>query len=297
MGQFDVNSLDEYEKEERNARHNRGRSAAIFFVICISFSFGLLFYLIFNFYINGGFKRDNSTPLDLSDPDIRTLYSYVTYGTRGIRNDKFISNSSVYANTFSDSEKFYYALQFARASDFVYTNENNSYGQKIFTISDNTIRNYMVRFFGPNISYSNNVQINYVFPFNVNKMNVAKMTYNVKRRGFDVVFNKYLGYEEVNPINDQYYTRLAEALRLEDGKIILREKVVYVEVVENEGLYSLYIFKDPAHQELIDQKINLTSSQLENSIDWYNLKTAYIEYTFDLNGTVYYFLSSQIFYE
>lgn len=297
MGQFDVNSLDEYERQERDARHSRGRSAAIFFVICISFSVGLLFYLIFNFAVNGGFNNENYTSLDLSDPDVRTLYSYVSYGTRGIRNDKFIANSTVTMNSFSDSEKFYYALQFAKASDFVYTGENNSSGQKIFNISDNTIRTYMVMFFGPNITYSNNVQINYVFPFNVGKMNVAKMTYNTKRKGFDVVFNKYLGYEGANPINDQYYTRLAEAFRLDDGKIILREKVVYVEVNEVDGLYNLYIYKDPSHQQMIDQRINLTSSQLENSIDWYNLKTAYIEYTFALNGTVYYFSSSQIFYE
>ena len=297
MGQFDVNSLNDYEKEERDARHNRGRTAAVFFVICISFSLGLLFYLIFNYVINGGLSNEKYTSIDLSDPDVRTLYSYVSYGTRGIRNDKFISNSTVTMSSFSDSEKFYYALQFARASDFVYTNENNSHGQKIFTIADSTIRSYMVRFFGPNVTYSNNVQLNYVFPFNVNRMNVAKMTYNVKRKGFDVVFNQYLGYEGTNPVDDHYYTRLAEALRMEDGKIILREKVVYVEVGEVEGLYSLYIYKDPYHQELIDQKINLTSSQLENSIDWYNLKTAYIEYTFDLNGTVYYFSSSQIYYE
>ena len=292
MGQFDVNSLDEYEREERDARHNRGRGAAIFFVIALSLSIGIVIYLIFNYYINGGVDNSKYTPIDINDPDIRTLYQYVTYGTRGIRNDKFISNSNVTVNSFSDSEKYYYALQFARASDFIYTNENNSYGQKIFTISDSTIRNYMVRFFGPSVTYSNNVQLNYVFPFNVNKMNVAKMTYNVKRKGFDVVFNKYLGYEATNPVDDHYYTRLAEAFRLEDGKVIIREKIVYVEVGEIDGYYILNIYKDPNHQELIDQKGNLTSSQLENSIDWYNTKTAYIEYTFDLNGTVYYFLSS-----
>ena len=296
MSDFSIDSLEEYErKEEQQRKRSVDRSVAVFLVFFISLTIGFLIYFILNYYMNSSDNRDKGlTPIEVNNSDVRTLYSYVTYGTRGVRNNKFLFSNTVTMSSFSDSEKFYYASQFIRPDDFVYTNEKNSYSQKIYTLSDDKIRTYMVRFFGSNVTYSNNMNLSIIFPFNMNKMNVAKMTYNVKRRGFDVVFHKHIQDEAYNPANTTYYTLLDSAFRKEDGTIIIREKVIYASVAEIDGYFTVSLYKDFLHQELIDQKMNLSANQVYNLIDW-NLypNAAYIEYTFPLSGVVYYFQSSQ----
>ena len=297
MGDFNYNSLDEYERHERKkAKNSTSYALAKFMVFVFAISFGFIIFLIFNYFINSNTDIETYTELDLNNEDVKILYSYVTYGTRGRRNDKFVYSSYVDSSSFSNQDKFYYALQFVQAEDFVYTGENNSYGKKIYIISDQKIREYMELFFGPNIMYSQDIKMNYAFPFRINKMNVGTLQYNVKKNGYEATFTSFLGAEEIDSPMEDYYTQLVGAKRLDSGVLILKEKIVYVKLEEQNGIYTLSIYKDHNRQKLIDQKSGLVSSQLDSGL--INLSsmddTAYIEYTFALNGVVYYFDHSQI---
>ena len=101
--------------------------------------------------------------LSLNESNVEILYSYVTYGTKNTRNDKFIKNKEVTLESFTNEEKFYYALQFADVDDFEFNGEMNENNQKIYIISNTKIKNYMTRFFGSKVTYSTDDTITYPF--------------------------------------------------------------------------------------------------------------------------------------
>ena len=61
--------------------------------------------------------------------------------------DKFIKEDIVDISSFDNSEKFYYALQFAKETDFTTTNSVNNQKQILYYISNNTIKQYMEKLF------------------------------------------------------------------------------------------------------------------------------------------------------
>lgn len=293
MSDFEINSLDEYERKVRNAEERqKNRRTAQIIVIVVSLLLGLIIYLIFHFAISKNQKKENYVSLDINSTEVRTLYSYVTYGTRGKRNTKFLYHSYVDMNSFTDAEKYYYAFQFVKKDDFINTKERNSSYQKIYSLPENTLRQYMELFFGPNVKYSNDVHLNYVFPFKIYKSNTAQIEYNSKRKAFDFVFNRNMGEDEEL---DDYFTVLDSAYRKEDGTIVLREKVVYLDFQQNQDVYNVLFYKDYQHQVYLGAKEGISSSMINSSIfDWNQGNTSYIDYSFFLNGVDYYFGSSQI---
>ena len=46
-----------------------------------------------------------SNIIDLNDENVKILYQYVTYGTKGLRNDKFVNEDKVIIDSFSNEEK------------------------------------------------------------------------------------------------------------------------------------------------------------------------------------------------
>ena len=293
MSDFEINSLDEYERKVRNAeeRQKNRRNAQIIVIVASLFA-GIIIYLFFSLLLNRNNKTDNNVALDINSQEVRTLYSYVTHGTRGKRNTKFLYNSFVDINSFSDAEKYYYAFQFLKADDFVDTKKRNASYRKIYSLSDALVRRNMELFFGPNVKYSHDIHFNYVFPFKIYKSNVASIDYNSKRNAYDVVFHSFMDVDEEM---DDYFTLLDSAYRKEDGTIVIREKVVYLDYQQNQDIYNVLFYKDFNHQIYLGAKEGVTSSMINSSIfDWNQGNTSYIDYSFFLNGVDYYFGSSQI---
>ena len=127
-------------------------------------------------------------PLDLSEQNVQILYKYVTYGIRNRRADKFLKESTTLA-TFTNQERFYYALQFASKNDFSSTGKNNAEGHPIYHITEAKIREYMQRFFGPGVSYTSQVKFPYTFRFTINGKNTGTFQ-TADGDGYNIVFDK-----------------------------------------------------------------------------------------------------------
>ena len=300
MGDFDkINSLEEYDEyvkteEKRNFFRVFYKVLAVVFACLV----GFLIYALLSFALD---KGPNETEVDINSSDIRALYSYVTYGNNGIRNTKFIYNPTVNINSFSNDDKFYYALEFASTNDFVYdenyNKKNNNTGpDKIYFLSDSKIRQYMTTFFGDNVTFSpNDYNKDYHFSFKIGKNNVGTMKYNPTQGGFDVVFKKYEN-DEFKPALKDYYTSLYQAVRMDDGAIKIREKIVYLSDEAEGENRTVFIYKDKGHQVLLGQMPNVTEEVYNYGvIDFSTIPaTSYVEYTFGLNGVKYYFKESKI---
>ncbi len=273
----------------------------IIIVIVVSLLIGTVVFLGSN-ALFGKKKEVVETPttkqLSLKDDNVEILYQYVTYGTRNKRNEKFISNNTVKAEDFTNEEKFYYALQFAQVEDFVFSGDVTDDGKKIYTISSSKIKTYMKRFFGGDVKYKEDCEItSYPFSFRINGENVGTLKYSKKDKGYNTTFSgleeDYVSTNVVEP----YYTELSEAIENADGTIELKEKIIYTTLVEENGAYTLTIYKDFAHNNVIETKQNLTLEQLKaNPIDIkdYEKKASTIRYKFNLDFTSFYFGESTI---
>lgn len=297
MSDFDnINSMEEYDEYVKN-EERRHFFKTLYKIIVFAFAglVGFLIYVLLSMVFD---KGPNETELAINSNDVRALYSYVTYGVKGIRGDKFLYSDYVDINNFSNEEKFYYALQFASENDFIYDenyNKNNTSGNKIYFLTDAKVKQFMNNFFGKSVIYNSNYNFNYVYNFKINKNNCARMNYNSTQGGFDVVFDTYIA-GEYHPALKDYYTSLYQAVRLDDGTIKLREKIVYLTANKVDDKYTVYIYKDMGHQVLLGQMNGVTEDVYNyGTIDFSTLQnTSYIEYTFGLDGVSYYFKSSQI---
>lgn len=269
-------------------------------VFLVAFICGLVVFLVVNAFYNKPEKDAKpltEQSLPLTEENVRILYQYVTYGTRNKRNDKFLKEEMVTGSTFNNQEKFYYALQFAKKSDFTDTGEKNSKGEKIYHISEAKIREYMQRFFG-DISYSSKVSFSYPFRFVVNNKNVGLIS-TAANDGYDVVFNAIEG-NLPNDLVEPYYTKLVAAYKEIDGTYRLEEKVVYTRLEKSDNIYNIYLYKDYAQTKLIGTLTDLTEASLKQNpiiIDDYIDKAATITYHFDLYNSMLCFDSSKISYE
>ena len=273
----------------------------IIIVIIVSIIVGLgVFFLSNNLF---GPKKpvkkvETRQKLSLKEQNVNILYSYVTYGTRNTRGEKFLKENKVTLDSFTNEEKFYYALQFVDDTDFESTGKVNEQNQKIYNIPDSKVKEYMVRFFGNKVTYSKEDTIKYPFSFRINGQNVGIMNYSRRDRGYNTVFD---GYEEDLPEEEgikPYYTELTGAYKELDGTYTLEEKIIYTEIIKNEdNTYTLSIYKDYDHKNILETKNNLTEEDLKSEkidIERYKTKAATITYRFGLNNNVLYFESSTI---
>ena len=291
-------NFDIEEQSEENGSSNNNNNSMFMWIIIITVSLvcGVTVFLITNALFG---KEVQTTPvveeaLPLTDENVQILYKYVTYGTGGKRNDKFLKESVVTLESFNNQEKFYYALQFAKKSDFQPTGEKNSKGEIIYNISEATIREYMQRFFGEKVAYSSKVSFSYMFPFKVSEKNVGIIS-TADVDGYDVVFSSLEGA----PVSliEPYYGELVEAYREVDGTVRLEEKVIYTRLEKNNDTYTVYIYKDPGQTKLIDTLTDQTEASLKKGpIDMTNYKDTggTVIYHFGLYNTMLYFESSKI---
>ena len=191
----DFKIVDSFEENDTtksaNNKKNNSKTIAIIIVVVISLILGGLVYFTSNAIFNKKDKREENEEfkkLELNTEPVSILYQYVTYGTRGQRNDKFINNLSVKLSDFTNKEKFYYALQFAEPEDFKFTKKIDENDRKVYLISTSTIDKYMKYFFGDSVTYTTDDEIIYPFGFSINGQNVGIMKYQRARKGFETIF-------------------------------------------------------------------------------------------------------------
>lgn len=296
-----LSELEDYEKQKEFERNYQGKNKVVIIIILVAVS--LLLGLIVYFISNALLKEEPQAPdsfigeqISLSDENVQILYQYVTYGTEGTRNQKFVNNREVNLSSFTDQEKLYYALQFAQVEDFEFTGERTANKEKIYTIPTKTIEEYTKLYFGPNASYKEYPTITYPFTFYINKMNVGTMKYNSVRDGYDTTFTANQSLAEKKNTIDPAYGQLISAIRTADGSIILQERVVYTTLRTDNGLFAVDIYEDPERQKLLETKGQLSESdlyQFDVSITGY-ATTSIVEYTFALSGQTLYFEKSRI---
>ena len=295
MDEFKIgDNVEEQNSEVVLNRLKKKRKIAIIIVVIVSILIGLTTYIVSNLIFNR--KQPSEVidySVDLKNENVQILYQYVTYGTKGLRNDKFAKEDKVVLDNFSNEEKFYYALQFAQVDDFEFTGEINAEKNKVYLITDRKIKKYMQLFFGPNVKYKNDLTISYPFSFRINGMNVGNMKYSENRGGFETTFTTFQADIKKEDITNNIEGELVKAYSDAKNKLYLEEKVVYITQTKNpDNTYKIDIYKDNNKTILVDTK---TVSNLEEKIDLskYN-NTTTIKYSFGLNGSVYYFESSEI---
>ncbi len=295
MDEFKIgDNVEEQNSEVVLNRLKKKRKIAIIIVVIVSILIGLTTFIVSNLIFNREQPPEViDYSVDLKNENVQILYQYVTYGTKGLRNDKFAKEDKVVLDNFSNEEKFYYALQFAQVDDFEFTGEINAEKNKVYLITDRKIKKYMQLFFGPNVKYKNDLTISYPFSFRINGMNVGNMKYSENRGGFETTFTTFQADIKKEDITNNIEGELVKAYSDAKNKLYLEEKVVYITQTKNpDNTYKIDIYKDNNKTILVDTK---TVSNLEEKIDLskYN-NTTTIKYSFGLNGSVYYFESSEI---
>ena len=271
----------------------------IIIIVVMAIIIGLIVFFISNAIFGVKEPKEEapvSTQLSITDENVKILYQYVTYGIKGERNTKFIKEKNVTIDSFTNEEKFYYALQFAQVEDFKVTDKVDENNRKVYRLYHETVKEYMQRFFGGSVQYSSDISLVYPFSFRINGNNVGYIT-EVEEDGFDVVFD---GLEEdiiSSNIVEPYYSELVAAYKEADGTYRLEEKIIYTDVKEEEGIYTVNIFKDYEKTQLIETKENQTKEMLANNpinIENYKDKASTITYHFGLFDKMLYFDSSTI---
>ena len=284
--------------DEQQAKKNDKKNRSIIVVVIVALIIGVLSFFISNAILGGSKDDDDNKIVEVSidDENVQILYQYVTYGVRGTRGDKFLKEKNVSLNSFSNYERFYYALQFVEKNDFKYTGKLDSNKNKIYNISSDKIREYMQLFFGNNISYSSASEITHIFDFKMDGKNVGVLKYSEVDDGFNVVFTGVKDNIEKNVV-EPYYYKLYKAEKYSDQTLILEEKVVYTKHVLNNGYYDVNIYSDFGYTKLLDQKNKVTKNDLIRNpikVDDYIDRASTIRYKFSVNNSVYFFDSSEI---
>lgn len=293
---------DEIEGEGQETSNLKVKSKLpLIIIIVVSLIVGLLVFFLSNSLF--GPKKTKEPPvtrqqLNLKERNVDILYGYVTYGEKKQRNDKFVKESKVTLDSFSDEEKFYYALQFADPDDFDFNGKTNEQGKKIYVITERKIRNYMQRFFGNKVTYSPVKELKYTFNFLINSQNTGTLKYSEDEKSYNIVFDEYLDDVKEKEGIQPYYAELFAAYKELNGTYTLEEKVIYPDLVKNEdNTYTLSIYKDYEHKLLIERKNNLSEEDIKDyeiKMSNYKTKASTITYKFGLNGNTLYFESSSI---
>ena len=301
---FKIGEDIEDENKESEVKKDNSKLKTIIIVVFAIIVF-LVVFLALNSLLNPKTKTKptntqviTSEKKPLTERNVKILYNYVTYNANGgVRYDIFVKNKKVTIDTFTEDEKYYYALQYAQVEDFEYTGNKDENGNKIYSISERKIKKYMEYFFGKGVKYSTDITIKYPFSFSINDKNVGIITYNKETSSYDTIFQMDNDTKE-EYIVDPYMGKLVEAYKEPDGGYRLVEKVIYVYVKEqSDGKYEVTISKDYEHKSIIESSIDQTEEDLKKiKVDKYIDKAATITYNFKIKepSNVLYFYSSEI---
>lgn len=305
MNEFKFNESLSEESQAKAQQANYKLKMII--IIVISIIVGISVFFISNALFG---KKEKKEPpvigqnIDVEDDRIVDLYAQVTYGMRGQRYEKYIKEQSVKLENFTNYEKFYYALKYAKKEDFKDTGKTEN-GKKIYTISNGLIKKYMKKYFGEQVTYSKNGSIPITFNFEIDGNNTGNLTYDLERAGYTITFISNNKNIENTQVIKPYYTTLDSASIKSDNSIEIKEKIIYTkhtvlkdasgQPIDN---YNCEIYKDYDRTMLIEQRLSINKASLEQKpitpTDYEKLAST-IVYTFkkNYNGD-YYFYSSKI---
>lgn len=294
---------EDFTEEENKSKKKDNGVLKLIIIVGLALIAFIVVFLILNSIFNPKTKNipktnvETSEKKSLTDSNVKILYGYVTYSTSGPRYNIFVKNKKVTLDTFTEEEKYYYALQYVQVEDFAFTGKLDENNNKIYTISNRKIKKYMEYFFGKGVKYSTDLTIKYPFSFSINDKNVGVMKYNSETASFDTIFIKDEDLKEEYVV-EPYLGKLVEAYKEKDGGYRLVEKLVYVYVKQQaDGKYEVTISKDYEHKNIIETSVDQTEEDIKNiKIDKYIDKAATITYNFKIKETsnILYFYSSEI---
>lgn len=303
--------IDENGPIEHKLFSNKNKNILI--ISCVIFL--LLIFLVIFIVISSNSKSDDvkeptktKTTLTLDNSDVIESYQMITYGYNNCRFDKFMKGISINNSSFTNQEKFIYALQFAVKGDFSYTSEVDNNGTAIYSIPKKYMDIYMNRMFGKDMEYEKESDYTITFKFNYNNMNTGNIKYDVQSDEYRIVFNRNNTVK--NELTNIYY--FLNKAYIDGDNLILVEKVLYTKMEDNNGKKTLYLFSDYDNKSSIgtidqfseiDTADNSDNANLyakyptEFDIDSYKEDMGTITYTFKANSNKkfgYYFVSSEV---
>ncbi len=247
-------------------------------------------------------QTNGEVSLDINNQSVVNLYNIATYGVLGKRYDKFVKEQRVTMDNFTNYEKYYYAMMFAKKEDFIDTGLKDNENYNIYSISNEKIKNYMKSFFGDKIVYSTAGAIELTFPFTIQNNNIGTLTYDSQTDSFTTVFKKSSDISK--DLIEPFYGKLSSATSNSDNSVLLQERIIYTELIQNKDStgnlidsYTLNIYKDYEKTVLITSKNDLSAESLKVNpvkIEDYIDKAGLITYKFNYGTSGYYFVSSSI---
>ena len=282
-------------------RKNKGNGVDKKFIIIIvaSLLIGIIVFII-AFALFGPKKQVKpaeppvtTTTLSIDSEIAKGLYAYI-YNSHTKEDDKYIKEKYVTLDSFTNYEKFYYALYFASSNDLVEVpEEENEEKKNLYTIDYATVKGYIASYFGPDVTFSNNSNILYTFPFAKNGYNTGTFYYDTARDIFMVELNQ--NKENTESIVPSFLRGLSTASQSSDGEITLTENIVYLSSEKKDDKYHIQFYQDYDKTVLLEE-IDKTEKELEEEpldLETYSSVANSITYTFkqDTAGNIYFYSS------
>jgi len=290
---------DEIQVNGSSSKLKKDTKLPLIIVIVIAIVVGLTVFLVSNSLFGKKPQEEvKRQKLTLNESNVEILYSYITDCNSGKGLSIFAKEPKLTSSKFTDEEKFACALQFAEPEDFVF-DEKYKDSEKVYLLSDSKVRKYMQRFFGSKVTYNNLEEVTYKFDFQINGKNFGTMKYNEEEKGYETVFSTKETTEETDYTKiPEYYSVLSAAYKEIDGTYTLEAKVIYPVLEKlDDNTYSLSIYKDYEHKNLLEKNNGLTVedlSKLKIDANEYKTKSSTITYKFGLNINTLYFESSSV---
>lgn len=284
--------FNESNTEESTNTSEVNKKLTLIIISSVAVFFGLTVFIILTVIMNNK-NKVNSTPveIEITNKEVKRLYNMVTFTELGTRNDKFMKESEVTHDSFSNYEKYKYALSLAKSSDFVATGQTKN-GYHEYSLDKNKMTNYIKTFFGNGITYSTNSMIEHTFNFKKDNNNTGNLKYYPDENMYKIYFTTTKEEIPDTMENKRYYTKLYKAEELND-ELTLYEKIVYTKCSKNTtNTYNCLVFRDYDRTIQIDEVKGLDE---DSDIKFDELKESNeIEYKFkkDIEGK-YYFYSSK----
>lgn len=286
--------------QEGGTKKNRGDTFKIIVIVVVALIIGLLVFIVTNALFG---KRPEPTPevttttLKVTDEKVVNAYKLVSYGANGKRNELFIKNKEVHSEDFNELQKYYYAMQFSVKDDFTNSLEKDDKGKTIYTIPRNKVKNYMIKFFGPDVSYTEDTSIKLTVPFEIDGSNVLSMKYNQEKDVYDVIFDGKDTYTNNNPVSP-FYGEVSEAKETSNGVLEIKENIIFTKVSDKgNDTYDIGIYKDHGlsnEVEIINGVTKISLAETPIKVANYSGRCGVITYTFMKNGNSYYYVMSKI---
>lgn len=283
--------FNESNTEAATNTNNVNKKFTLIIVIAVALFFGLTVFIILSLIMNNK-NKVNNTPkeLEITSKEVRSLYNMVTFTELGTRNTKFMKESEVTIDNFTNYEKYNFALSLVKVSDFTETGQTNN-GLHEYSIDKNKINEYMKTFFGTNVTYSTNSIIEHTYNFRKDNNNTGSLKYYPEENKYKIYFTS--NKEEIPDTmeNKRYFTKLYKAEEVND-QLTLYEKIVYTKCSKNTtNTYNCLLYRDYDRTIEVDEVKGLDE---DSEIKFDEVKESNeIKYLFkkDVEGNYYFFSS------